>query len=96
MALMTIGYCLNCKWRSSPAPLAATVANAPCPTCKAGILALHYDPTDTAPHLPVVGIYAALTAAQLILAQAGVPTADPEVAVPLPLVPGSAVPISTP
>ena len=44
MALSTIAFCRNCKWRSSDHPIQRGVAGAPCPKCGHGVSALHCDP----------------------------------------------------
>ena len=82
MALTTIAFCHSCKWRSSALPIQPKCAGAPCPTCGAGVSALHYDPTFTG---TIDGQpYNEMAAAAAHLAQHGISTVGPATAVAIP------------
>lgn len=83
MALTTIAFCHNCKWRSSANPIQRDVAGAPCPKCGGGVSALHCDPAYTGtdqfgrPYVEANAIAAHLT-------EAGVSIVAPTAVIPLP------------
>ena len=92
MAIVTIGFCPACKWRSSSQPGAIDCAGLPCPTCGNGISSFRYDPayTGTLMGRPYVEANALAPA----LAAAGVSPVEPATNVPLPLAVSAAPPIS--
>ena len=82
MALTTIAFCHNCKWRSSPQPMQKGIAGLPCPHCGSGVSDIHCDPAFVGtdhfgrPYIEADAIVAHLN-------QNGISTSDP-VNVPLP------------
>jgi hypothetical protein len=76
MALTTIAFCRQCKWRSSANPHKPDAAGADCPGCGSGVSALHCDPeyvgTDH-----IGRPYVEADAINEHLAEAGVPIIEP-------------------
>ena len=90
MALTTIAFCRQCKWRSSTTPGSVHAAGAACPTCGTGISTLHYDPTYTGTD-PFGRPYSEMAAAAAHLVEAGISTVAPAAVVPIPVPKASAV-----
>ena len=90
MAITTIAFCRQCKWRSSVTPGQVQAAGAACPTCGTGISTLHYDPAYTGTN-PIGQPYSEMAAAAAHLAEAGISTVGPSAVVPIPVPKASAV-----
>ena len=90
MALTTIAFCRQCKWRSSTTPGSVHAAGAACPTCGTGISTLHYDPAYTGTN-PIGQPYSEMAAAAAHLVEAGISTVGPAAVVPIPVPKASAV-----
>jgi hypothetical protein len=83
MAVTTLAFCRQCKWRSSVTPGRVQAAGAACPTCSTGISTLHYDPTYTGTD-PLGRPYSETAVAAAYLAEAGISTVAPATAVAIP------------
>ena len=84
MAISTVAFCRQCKWRSSVVPGHTSCAGNACPNCGTGVSCQSFDPTYVG--TDILGKpYNEQATANAHLTSAGVSTTPPVALVPLPV-----------